>query len=443
MSRPTRAPGKPRGGGRRRATTRGPSKAALPGRTGRAAPPARGEAGRRGEDVRSDLFASFEPRPRGGLEIALQSRVEPYYGGALREQAAETLRSLGVSHGGLVLEDFGALPFVVAARIEAAVRRSGGRFANRRALPRPVAGRPHPARDRLRRSRLSLPGFEPKYMINAGLHRPDGVILDLEDSVHPDEKDTSRILVRNALLAIDFGNAERMVRINQPPLATADLEEVVPAAPDLILIPKVEDPEEVAEVDRKIASIAEASGRHRPIWLMPILESAAGVERAHEIARASDRVVALTIGLEDYTADLGVIKTPEGTESAYARARLVNAARAVKVQAIDSVYGDVDDLDGLRNWAARARSLGFEGMGCVHPRQIPIIHRAFGYTAAEIEKATRIVEAFEEAQRRGLGVVSLGSKMIDPPVVQRALKLVERAKAMGLFPASGVGEEVR
>jgi citrate lyase subunit beta/citryl-CoA lyase len=172
---------------------------------------------------------------------------------------------------------------------------------------------------------------------------------------------------------------------------------------------------------------------NRPIWLMPILESALGIENAFAIAMASPNIAALTIGLEDYTADLGVVKTSEGQESLFARGRLVVAARASQVQAIDSVFGDVGDMEGLKRWGAASRAMGFEGMGCVHPAQIPVIHEAFAPSKVEIEKAQKIVAAYEEAQQKGLGVVSLGSKMIDPPVVNRALKLVDRAKAMGLL----------
>jgi citrate lyase subunit beta/citryl-CoA lyase len=204
-------------------------------------------------------------------------------------------------------------------------------------------------------------------------------------------------------------------------------------SPDLILIPKVEEPEQVREVDRIIAEIKERNGIIRSIWIMPILESALGIENAFAIATASGNVAALTIGLEDYTADLGVVKTSEGRESQYARSRVVNAARATGVQAIDSVFSDVADLEGLRRWAEASRAAGFEGMGCIHPGQIRVVHEAFQPTAVEIEKARKVVAAFEEAQNKGLAVVSLGSKMIDPPVVQRALKLVERAKAMGVI----------
>jgi len=277
-------------------------------------------------------------------------------------------------------------------------------------------------------------------MVNAGLHRPDGVILDLEDSVHPAEKDAARVLVRNALRCVDFGGAERIVRINQGPLGLEDLEAVVPEAPEMILIPKVETAEQVREVADRIQAIRQESGIASSIWLMPILESGLGIENAFAIASATDTVTALTIGLEDYTADLGVVKTREGDETAWARSRLVNAARAAGVQAIDSVYGDVADEEGLLAWGRRARGMGFVGMGCIHPRQIRIIHEAFAPTALELEKARRILAAFEEAQARGLGVVSLGTKMIDRPVVLRAQQLVERAREAGLIGEEGTDE---
>jgi citrate lyase subunit beta/citryl-CoA lyase len=231
-----------------------------------------------------------------------------------------------------------------------------------------------------------------------------------------------------------------MVRINQLPLGLTDLKEIVPQSPDLILIPKVETAAQVVEVDAAITSIAKQASVTRPIWLMPILESALGIENAFAIATASDGIAAITIGLEDYTADLGVAKTAGGSESLYARQRVVNAAHAAHVQAIDSVYGDVADTAGLLHWGEASRAMGFEGMGCIHPVQIEIIHRAFAPAANELEKALAIVAAYEDAQHRGLGVVSLGSKMIDAPVVQRAVKLVARARKMGIIadqPAAG------
>jgi citrate lyase subunit beta/citryl-CoA lyase len=390
-----------------------------------------GEAGLWGREIRSDVHVRIEPRDRGGIAIDLESRVKPYYGESILRQAEEVLEALGVRHAQVQIRDEGALPFVIAARIEAAVRRAG-LGEGTRVLPDRIALPNSSGRDRMRRSRLYLPGSEPKYFVNAALHGADAIILDLEDSVHASEKDAARLLVRNALRAVDFLPCERMVRINQLPLGLADLAEIVPESPDLILIPKVENPNQVIETLRRIEEIKADYGITRPIWLMPILESALGIENAFAIATSSEHIVALTIGLEDYTADLGVVKTSTGTESLYARQRVVNAAHAAGLQAIDSVFGDVGDLDGLRVWGLNSRSIGFEGMGCVHPSQIPVIHETFAPTSAEIEKARKIVAAFHEAQEKGLGVVSLGSKMIDPPVVQRALKLMARAQAMGL-----------
>jgi citrate lyase subunit beta/citryl-CoA lyase len=393
----------------------------------------RAEAGRAGGDVRSDLRVAIEERASGGIEIVLQSRVALYYGESIRQQARDVLSQLGIQHAHVSLTDEGALPFVIAARIEAAASRAGlcaGKHAVPDVLPLPSA------KDRLRRSRLYLPGNEPKYFINAGLHGPDAVILDLEDSVHHDEKDAARLLVRNALRSVDFGAAERMVRINQLPLGLADLEAIVPQSPDLILIPKVENAAQITEVDQAISRISQQNKITRPLWLMPILESALGIENAFAIATTSDRICALTIGLEDYTADLGVAKTLAGTESLYARQRVVNAAHAAHIQAIDSVFGDVADMEALLRWAEASRAMGFEGMGCIHPVQIEVIHRAFAPSQAELEKALKIVAAFEDAQAKGLGVVSLGSKMIDAPVVNRAVKLVARARQMGLIPNS-------
>jgi citrate lyase subunit beta/citryl-CoA lyase len=346
------------------------------------------------------------------------------------------LSALGIANARVEIDDGGGLPFTIAARVEAAARRAGATGAGDARPERSVPAGGPTARDRLRRSRLYLPGNQPKLFVNAGLYHADGVILDLEDSVHPEEKDTARPLVRNALRTLDFMGAERMVRINQLPLGLEDLDAVVPEAPDLILIPKVEHAGQVAAVSERINDIRGPAGGGRPIWLMPILESALGIENAFAVAVATRTVVALTIGLEDLTADLGVRRTQHGAETLWARSRLVNAARAAGVQAIDSVYSDVDNIEGLGDWALRSRALGFEGMGCIHPRQIGPIHEAFAPSAAEIERALAIVAAFEEAKAAGKGVVRLGTKMIDAPVVLRAQRLVANARRMGI-----IGEE--
>ncbi len=384
-----------------------------------------GVAGRAGDDVRSDLRVSARVVDSGGIRLSVRSRVGGLYGSAIEAEARRVAEALGVVNAEVEIDDAGAIDPVVGARVEAALRAAGVTGGDGRPARTIDPGQPT-VRDRLRRSRLYLPGDQPKLALNAGLHRPDGVILDLEDSVHPDHKAAARIVVRNLLRTVDFMGAERMVRINPLPLGLEDLDAVSPEAVDVILVPKVEDPETLKLVDERIRSLTD-----RPVWLMPILETALGIERAFEIASAVESIVALTIGLEDYTADLGVAKTVEGTESLYARMRLVNAARAAGRQPIDSVFGDVADEEGLRAWAVRSRGLGFDGMGCVHPRQIKPIHQAFAPSDEDLARALRIVAAFDEAEERGLGVVSLGSKMIDPPVVRRALRTVEIARRTG------------
>jgi len=166
-----------------------------------------GEAGHSGREIRSDVHVQIEARARGGIDIELESRVKPYYGDSIRRQAEEVLEALGVQHAQVVVRDEGALPFVIAARIEAAARRAG-LGQGTRVLPDRVSLPEPSARDRMRRSRLYVPGSEPKYFINAALHGADGVILDLEDSVHPNEKDAARLLVRNALRGVDFLECE-------------------------------------------------------------------------------------------------------------------------------------------------------------------------------------------------------------------------------------------
>ena len=390
-------------------------------------------AGRRGPDVRSDCWVSIEPTGSGGIDLTVRSKVEPMYGEAIRSLAREVLEALQISSARVEIEDAGALPFVIMARLEAAVRRLRGCGHEGDCpafLPEFQPACQYPTeRDRFRRSRLYLPGNEPKFMLNAGLHKPDGVILDLEDSVAPAVKDEARLLVRNALRTIDFCGAERMVRINQGERGLEDLDYVVPHNVHVVLIPKVEDPEQVRAVDRRIAGLLERCGIDRPVYLMPIIESALGAIRAYEIATASENICALTIGLEDYTADIGAQRTNEGRESFWARCQVVNAARAAGVQPIDTVFSDVADMEGLRASVLEAKSLGFDGKGCIHPRQIRVIHEAFAPTEEELAKARRIVAAFEEAQAKGLAAVSLGSKMIDPPVVKRALRIVALAEA--------------
>lgn len=389
--------------------------------------------GNTGPKVRSDIEVTLMVTDNGGVDLVIKSRVKSMYGIAIEKQCRELLSHFDVKNAKLTINDSGALPFVISARVEAAVRALAATEVS--FIPEMIAENLYSSsRERFRFSRLYLPGNSPGMFLNAGLHSPDGVILDLEDSVAPDRKDEARILVRNALRAVNFYGAERMVRINQGERGLEDLEYLIPHNVHLVLIPKCENAETVTRVDEKIRAIKKEAGQTGEVFLMPIIESAAGVEKAYEIATASASVVALAIGLEDYTADLGVPRTKEGGESLYARNRIVVAAKAAGIQPIDSVFSDVGDMEGLLENVLSSKAMGFEGMGCIHPRQIAVIRHGFSPSTDETERAKKIVLAYRDALDKGLGVVALGSKMIDPPVVARAEKTITLAVRLGLLP---------
>jgi len=385
--------------------------------------------GNKGKGIRSDCHVTLELTGSDGIQLELISKVESMYGQEIRKLLLDILAFYEIKNARLLVEDSGALTPVIAARMEAAIRQLLN-TEKEYLIPMLSGNRYETARDRNRFSRLYLPGNTPSLMINAGIHKPDGIILDLEDAVAFSKKSEARYVVRNALRNMDFYGAERMVRINQVPAGLADLEFLVPHNVNLILVPKCESAGHITQVNEKIIRLKTKYGVSGNIWLMPIIESALGVLKALEIAQ-SENVVAMAIGLEDYTADLGTRRTQEGTESFFARSMVVNACKAAGIQAIDSVFSDVGDMEALKETVIRSKALGFDGMGCIHPRQIRVIHENYAPDAAEIEKAKKIVNAFIDATAKGLGVVSLGTKMIDPPVVKRAQKLIGLAVTMG------------
>jgi len=395
--------------------------------------------GNSGPKVRSDCEIVLEQRSAGGINIDLTSKVRVLYGESIKKLIIEVLDFFGILHADVRINDSGALPFVITARIESAVNQLIDNDLEY--LPEFLKENNYSTtRDRFRFSRLYLPGNTPGLMINAGLHSADGIILDLEDSVAPAKKDEARILVRNALRQIDFCGAERMVRINQGARGLEDLHSVIPHNVNMILLPKCENAGYITQVEEEIESIKRKFNIKTKVFLMPIIESALGVENSFEIARASENVVAIAIGLEDYTADLGVARTIEGKESFYARTRLIVAAKAAGIQPIDSVFSDVGDMEALKQNVLSSKALGFEGMGCIHPRQIPVIKNGFAPDQSEIEKSKKIVLAFETAKINGLGVVALGSKMIDPPVVARAQKIIDLAIRLNLLSGDWIND---
>ena len=287
----------------------------------------------------------------------------------------------------------------------------------------------------MRRSMLFLPGNNPNMLINAGCLGADAVIFDLEDAVSPAEKDAARILVRNTMRYMDLDGCEIVVRINSvdTDFWRKDLDTVIPCKPDVILLPKSAEPADIRLVDEYISALEEKLELQRGgVQIMPLIETAMGVENAFAIASSCKRVCALFLGAEDLTADLQCKRTKEGREIEYARQRLVVAARAAGVDVYDTPFTDVNDDEGIVQDARLAKALGFTGKASISPRHVDVINEVFSPTLAEIEYAYEVVEAIRVAKEMGKGAVSLRGKMIDAPIVARAERTIAMAMALGL-----------
>jgi citrate lyase subunit beta/citryl-CoA lyase len=284
------------------------------------------------------------------------------------------------------------------------------------------------------RSMLFLPGNNPNMLLNGDVLGADGVILDLEDAVAPDDKDAARILVRNALTSLDYSRVEVIVRINaidHTGFWEQDLEEIIPLRPDRIMPTKVQDADYVKTVAQKIDEIERRHGLPEgEVKLIPLIETALGLENAFSIAAAHPRVTAIFLGAEDLTADLRSARTKESGEIAYARGRMVAAARAAGVDVYDTPFTDVNDDEGLIADARTAKALGFSGKAAISPRHVGGINQVFSPSEDEIHYAHEVLQAIEEAKAQGKGAISLYGKMIDAPIVQRARQVLDMAEAI-------------
>ena len=287
----------------------------------------------------------------------------------------------------------------------------------------------------MRRSMLFLPGNNPNMLINGNCLGSDAVIFDLEDAVAPAEKDAARILVRNTMRYMDFRGCEIIVRINSidTPYWQADVDAILPEKPALILLPKTGSREDVLQADAYITKVEEALGLEPDtVGLMPLIETALGVENAFAIATASKRVKALFLGAEDLTADLQCKRTKEGREIEYARTRLVVAARAAGVDVYDTPFTDVNDDEGIWKDAAYAKALGFTGKSSISPRHVEVIKQEFSPTQKEVDYAYEVMDAIALAKQQGKGAIALHGKMIDAPIVARAQRTIDMAQALGM-----------
>lgn len=370
--------------------------------------------GRCGEGVRGDCEVSVEDS--SALQVEIRSLVGELFGDSLQAQVDRVLAVFGNPSVRLLLRDAGALPFAIEARLEAALAIHLGEE-----LPPLTSRTPNVRGDRLRRTRLYVPGDGSKLIPNAMLYGADTILLDLEDSVAPSAKTPARAMVRRALASLDWGDADVAVRINAGELGCEDVR-IVAAGVDTLVIPKAEEPEELA----LLAAMLDDMGV--PARLVPIVESARGVLRTFEIASASPRIVAVALGLEDLTADLGVARTVEGTETAWARGAFIAGCRAAGVAPLNSVISVIDDADAVERYARESAAMGFEGIGCIHPGQVAPAHRGFAPNTADVDRARRLVSQYEDALAAGKGAIAFEGGMVDVPVYERARRTLQRAE---------------
>ena len=282
---------------------------------------------------------------------------------------------------------------------------------------------------------MFVPGNNPGMMADAHIYGPDSIMLDLEDSVTMAEKDAARLLVYNALKTIDYGDTEMVVRINplNTPYGKKDIEAVVKAGVHVIRMPKTETADEVREVEAEIEKVEKEIGCLGRTQIMAAIESTLGVVNAYDIAVASKRMMGIALGAEDYCANLKTQRTPEGTELLLARQTIVVAARAAGIDALDTVYSNLNDMDTFRKEVELIKALGFDGKSIINPRQIEIINEVFAPKQKDIDKALTILDAIKEAEKKGSGVIAVNGKMVDKPVVIRAQRTIELAIASGVL----------
>ena len=288
----------------------------------------------------------------------------------------------------------------------------------------------------MRRSLLFIPGNQPGMIQNGQVLPADALIFDLEDSVALADKDAARDLVASALTSLDFGKKERIVRINDlaSPLARQDLEAMVGAGADAILMPKVSGADSIRALDAILTALEAKLGRPAgSTRILALIETAIGMEEVYQAATASPRLLALALGAEDLAADLGCQRTREGQEILYSRSRLVMAAKAAGLEAIDTPFTDAHDLEGCLADSQLAVSLGFTGKLAISPHHLAMIHQAYTPSQEALDQALEILQAMEEAGRHGRGVVSLRGRMIDLPVVKQAQRVLVLARAAGML----------
>lgn len=290
-----------------------------------------------------------------------------------------------------------------------------------------------------RRALLYMPGDDRRKIQKAATLGVDSVCMDLEDGTALNKKAEARAVIAKAIKELDFGASERCIRINSigSGFESEDLSAALGARPDTIVVPKVESPEHVLWVSSRIEAHELAHGLPLGgIRLLIIVETAKGIMNLKEIAEADKRLEAIIFGGEDFAASIGAVRTKAATELLYARQAVVTACAANDLQAIDIVFIDFKDSEGLRLEAEQGAGFGFSGKQIIHPNQVQAAQEAFTPSDEAIEYAKRIVESFEASQKEGKGAYALDGKMIDMPLLKNAQKVLDRAKAAGKIQPS-------
>lgn len=289
--------------------------------------------------------------------------------------------------------------------------------------------------ERLRRTMMFVPGANAAMLRDAPLYGADSVMFDLEDAVSLNEKDSARTLVHFALKTFDYSAIETVVRINGlDTVGALDIEAMVLAGVNVIRLPKTETAQNIIDVAAVITQVEEDNDL--PVGttkMMAAIESAEGVLNARDIATASDRLIGIALGAEDYVTNMKTRRYPDGQELLFARSMILHAARAAGIAAIDTVFSDINDTDGFIAETTRIKQLGFDGKSVINPRQIPLVNGIYAPSKAEIQQAKEVIWAIREAESKGSGVISLNGKMVDKPIVERAERVIALAKAAKLI----------
>lgn len=288
--------------------------------------------------------------------------------------------------------------------------------------------------EKLRRTMMFVPGNSPKMINTADVYGADSLMFDIEDSIAITEKDTARLLVAGALKQLKF-SSETVVRINHPtqtPFGMADLASILPAKPDMIRLPKVECIEEVELVAHEIEKVEKQMGfSEGSIKIIGAIESVKGLYNVREICKGP-RMAAIALGAEDFIANLKTQRTKSGIELYYARSEILMAARDAEIPCMDTVFSDVNDMEGFVEEVTRSRDMGFDGKSVIHPKQIDAVHALYTPTEHQIAKACKVLAAYADALKSNKGVIAVDGKMIDGPIVVRAQRVVQQAKAAGI-----------